>query len=358
MSCRCCWRVILLTILTANENKKMSEVHLFAGIDDGHRETKISLSNGIKLAIPSRAMSGLSNQISLNGSKSGVFAYQTSDGPYTLGDVESAEDTAYDEYPVSTQNRVIVAHALRQAGLGHLNTLDVVTGLPLKRYYLKGQPNQELIDAKKANLLNLDVKGMDGFQPAIIQRHDVLSEAVAAWVNYVLIRKDDGKLTIDRNRLEERTAIVDIGGRTLDIAVVRKWVLDGDRSTTDDIGMIKIITGLKDRLYDFFKGIELSDEQVEFALTKRTVKVRGQMYDVGHVVDDATLSVVNSIKATVKRHLQTARDIDNVFFVGGTSEYLRNYLNGWFEQQRIMQDPAFANADGMLKYSEFVMGRK
>ncbi|MBD8089337.1 ParM/StbA family protein [Pseudomonas fluorescens] len=336
----------------------MSETHLFAGIDDGHRETKIRLSNGVRLAISSRAMSGLSNQISLNGSKSGVYTYQTGEGPFSLGDVESAEDTAYDDYPVSAQNRVIVAHALRQAGLGHHNTLDVVTGLPLKRFYLKGQPNKDLIDSKKANLLNLDVKGLDGYQPAIIKRHDVLSEAIAAWVNYVLTRKDGGKIVIDRERVLERTALVDIGGRTLDIAVVRNWVLDGDRSTTDEIGMIKIISGVKERLYDFFKGVELSDEQVEFALNNRTVKVRGRMYDVGDVVDDATLSVVNSIKATVKRHLRTAQDIDNVFFLGGTTEYLKNHLNGWFEQQRVMEDPAFANAEGMLKYAEFVMGRK
>lgn len=336
----------------------MSENHLFAGIDDGHRETKIKLSNGVKVAISSRAMSGISNQISLNGSKSGVFSYQTDEGPFSLGSVESAEDTAYDEYPVSAQNRVIVAHALRQAGLGHTHTLDVITGLPLKRYYLKGQPNQALLDQKRANLLKTDVAGLDGYQPAVIKRHDVLSEAIAAWVSHVLVRKEDGKIVVDRDIVAERTALVDIGGRTLDIAVVKDWRLDGDRSTTDEIGMLKIISGLKERLYDFFQGLELSDEQVEFALTNRSVKVRGRLYDVGELVDDSTLSVVNSIKATVKRHLGTARDIDNVLFLGGTTEYIQPYLVGWFEQQRVMQDPAFANADGMLKYAELFMGRK
>lgn len=337
----------------------MSENHLFAGIDDGHRETKVRLSNGLKLSISSRAMSGLSNQISLNGSKSGVYSYDTQDGPFSVGSIEAAEDTAYDEYPISAQNRVIVAHALRQAGLNHNFTLDVVTGLPLKRFYLNGEPNKTLIDAKKKNLKIYDVKGMDGFAPAIIKRHDVLSEAIAAWVNYVLQRNPaDQKLFIDQERVLERTALIDIGGRTMDIAVVKNWVLDRDRSTTDDIGMIKIISGVKDRLFDFFKGVELSDEQLEHAVNNRVVKVRGKLYDVGDAVDSATLSVVNSIKATVKRHLQNAHDIDNVFFLGGTSEFLRPYLSDWFEQQQVMEDPAFANAEGMLKYAEFAMGRK
>lgn len=331
---------------------------IYAGIDDGHRELKARFSNGLSLTIPSRAASGAVNKISINGAKTSLYAYDTDEGPFTMGDVAHAEDTAYDQYPMSAQNRVIVAHALRMAGMTSENEILAVSGLPLKRYYLKGKPNSAVISAKKANLLKTDVRATDGYAAPRIVSHDVLSEGIAAWIGYVLQRGDDGKISIDRERLIERTAIVDIGGRTLDIAVVKNWELDGDRSGTEEIGMLSILNGVRERLSDDFDGLDLSDEQIEDALTHRSVKVYGQRHDVTDLVNASIMSTVNSLRSTIKRRLKEAGDIDNVFFVGGTTKFLEPHIDNWFKNQRIMDDPVFANADGMLKYAEMVMGKK
>jgi plasmid segregation protein ParM len=335
-----------------------SEALLFAGVDDGHRETKVVLSDGRKCIIPSRAMSGLSNRIAINGARNRVMSYQTDEGPFSAGAVEMAEDTGYDDYPTSAQNRVIVAHALRECGLDEHQSLSIVTGLPLKRFYLNGKPNAKLIAAKIENLMHNDVAGLDGYRPPAITKHQVVSEAIAAWVNYVLVRNAKGKLDIDHKRAARRTAIIDLGGRTLDIAVVNDWELDRDRSTTDEIGMITIIEGMRERLFDHFNGTELSDAQVEQSVRDRTVRVWGQDHDVGHILDQVIQGVVNSLKATIKRRLRNAQDIDSVFFLGGTSAFLQQHLQGWFPNQEMVEDPVFANAMGMLKYAEFVMGRK
>lgn len=337
----------------------MSEQNIiFAGIDDGHRDIKAIFSNGQRICIPSRAASGVINKISINGSQNGVFVYNTENGPYSMGEIEHADDTAYDDYPVSAQNRVMVAHALRVAGFGETYQVNAVTGLPLKRYYLKGKPNVTLIGAKKENLLRRDVVGIDGYRAAPIIKHDVVSEGIAAWISYILQRNEEGKVFVDRDRLMERTAIVDIGGHTLDIAVVRNWDLDGDRSGTEEIGMISIFEGVRERLSDEFDGLELSDEQVEQAVATKRIKVYGQYHDASAIVEASLLSTVNSLHSSIKRRLKQAGDIDNVFFVGGTSKFLEAHLQGWFKNQSLMVDPAFANADGMLKFAEFVMGKK
>lgn len=331
---------------------------IFAGIDDGHRELKAKFSTGLQLTIASRAASGIVNKISINGSKNSVYSYNTAEGPFSLGDIDNADDTAYDGYPVSAQNRVIVAHALRMAGLDDRNMINVVTGLPLKRYYLKGKPNAQIISAKKENLLKRDVQGLDGYKPAKIMKHDVLSEGIAAWISYILQRNEEGKVFVERERLMERTAIVDIGGRTLDIAVVKNWELDGDRSGTEEIGMISIINGARERLSDEFDGLDLSDEQVEQAIMTRRMKVYGQTHDVAGLVEASILSTVNGLRSNIKRRLKEAGDIDNVFFVGGTTKFLASHIQDWFKNQKIMDDPVYANADGMLKYAELVMGKK
>lgn len=331
---------------------------IFGGLDDGHRELKGSFSNGVKLIIPSRAMSGLSTRISINGGQNSIFSYNTSEGQFSMGDVEDAEDTAYDEYPFSAQNRVIVAHALRMAGFADQNNLGIVSGLPLKRFYLRGSPNKDVIRKKKLNLTKSDITGLDGYKPPKIIQHDVMAEAIAGWVNYIMQRDAAGKLYIDKQRVSKRTAIIDIGGRTLDIAVVKDWELDGARSTSDEIGMITIIEAMRERLYDLFEGVEPTDEMVEQAVKTGEVTAWGKVTVVRDIRDDVIMGVLNSLRATIKRRLRSAQDIDTVFFIGGTAKFLEKYLKGWFVNQVDVDDPVFANSDGMLKYAEYVMGRK
>jgi plasmid segregation protein ParM len=330
---------------------------VFAGVDDGHREIDVVLSTGFRNKTPSRAMSGLSNRISISGDRVSVFSYSTSEGQFSMGDVENGEDTAYDDYPFSAQNRVIVAHALRQANLPADTELYVVSGLPLKRFYLSGKPHKIVIDKKKANLTKHDVVGLDGFKPAKIVRHEVVAEAIAAWVNYVMVRKNDNSLYIDKERVAKRIAIIDVGGRTLDIAVVKDWDLDTSRSTSDEIGMITIIEGMRERLYDLFGGVQPTDEMVEQAVETGFVSAWGKLMNVKEIREDVIMSVVNSLRATIKRRLKSAQDIDSVFFIGGTAKFLEKYLNGWFPNQVVVDSPEYANAEGMLKYAEFVLGK-
>jgi plasmid segregation protein ParM len=331
---------------------------IYAGVDGGHREVKLTLSTGLRIMSSSSAMSGLSQRISLNGGKSRVFSYNTDDGPFTLGDIENAEDTAYDEYPYSAQNRAIVTHALRMAGLDSSHQLVTASGLPLKRFYVSNKPNVALIKQKKANLLRNDVTGLDGYAPPTIIKHEVMAEAVAGWVNYVVQRDAANKLYIDSERVKQRTAIVDIGGRTLDIAVVKDWDIDFSRSTTDNMGMITIINGIKDRLFDFFGGIEPTDEQVDQALKEGTVLHFGKVMNVNDLVESAVQAVVNSLRSTIKSKLKNAHDIHTIRFIGGTSKFLERHIKGWFENQQMSDNPAFENSDGMCKHAELVASLK
>lgn len=331
---------------------------IYLGMDDGHRDAKGTLSTGHRITIPSSAMSGLSKRISINGTKSRVFSYETADGQFSLGDIENAEDNAFDEYPYSAQNRAIVAHAMRVAGLDHTHQVVLVSGLPLKRFYLKGEPNKALIKLKKANLLRNDVVGLDGYKPPKIIRHDVLSEAIAGWVDYVIYRDESGRLVMDNDRVAQRTAIIDIGGRTTDIAVVKGWDLDFARSTTEDVGMITIVNAVKDSLYDVFDGNEPTDEQVKMAIDTGSVMFYGQPIDVQSLVNSAVVTTVNSLKSTIKAKLKNPHDIQSVRFIGGTSKFIESHIQDWFKNQIMAENAVHANADGMAKYAEFVMGTR
>jgi plasmid segregation protein ParM len=331
----------------------MSEKILSIGIDDGHSETKIILPNGRKFRIPSQATSGKVNVISINDSKEiDVIGYKTPEGSYIAGNIQHPDPTNFNDYPISVLNRVIVTHALCQAGLQNSGNLKVCTGLPLKRFYINGKPNKRLILNKMENLMLGDITPEIDFDFKIVD-HRVFSEGVSAWVDYIVKKDEKGTLIIDSDMLKKRIAIVDIGGRTLDVAVVSDWKLDADRSNTFSVGMLAIRNKIADEIYNDHE-VELTEEQMKSLLTTKRFKLYGREMDATVYIQEAEKQIVNTVKTQVLRLLGKASDIDEVLFVGGTSCYLEPYIAGWFPHQKIVKDAAFANARGFQKYMELM----
>lgn len=335
-------------------------VNVFCGVDDGYRETKIVTSTGQCIRIPSQAKAGEMNQISINGGEKTIFPYSTDDGDFIIGDITEADSTAFDEYPMSALNRVVVMHALRRAGLKGGDLAAIATGLPVKKYFLGSDLNRKLLKQKKANLLRNDVKEiinvagqktLDGGNLPQIIKHEIVSEGIAAWMDVVLQRDENGVIQFNKELARERIAIIDIGGRTTDIAVICNNNLDTARSSTLNVGMLNIENIVREEIYNNYE-IPPSLEQMTEVMENKRLKLWGEWQNVGQIVAAAEKSVVNSIKVECQRCLGKAADIDRVVFVGGTTKALEPYLEGWFRNQVIGEDPAFANARGMAKYIE------
>lgn len=327
------------------------------GADDGYDETKIALPNGECIRIPSLAKSGISDMISVDESESKVFIYDTSDGSFTTGQVLESDSTSFDEYPVSAMNRVIVSHALRVAGLDASHKLTICSGLPLKRIYRASTLNKPLIASKTNNLLANDVSAKDGYKLPVVSKHRVLAEGLAAWFDYVIERNEEGQLSRNIDSYQKRTAIIDIGGRTTDIAVVQSGTLDYERSSTILAGMLSVKERIRESVYDEFDGIELTNEQLFTALHENRIKLWGQWENVSSIVNMAQEEVSKRIYAESMRKLKKAADIDDVIFVGGTVNKFEPLLANWFRNQRIAEEPAFANARGMQKFTELMLSQ-
>jgi plasmid segregation protein ParM len=55
-----------------------------------------------------------------------------------------------------------------------------------------------------------------------------------------------------------------------------------------------------------------------------------------------------------RRQLGRAIELDRVLLVGGGTVALAEHMSDWFPNQLIAEQPAFANARGMLKYLQYV----
>lgn len=323
------------------------------GVDDGYAEIKIFTPDGRAFALPSRAMAGTLNRIAINGSEVKIFAYSAPEGRFVAGDIDRADPTNYDGYPVSAHNRVLVMHALLRAGFGG-QAVSICTGLPVKTFYRGTRINKEAVKAKRNNLLINNVVADNQEAMPIIVGHQVISEAIAAWVDYVVQPEKGGKLVVSGELAKRRVAVIDIGGRTTDTAVIRDWELDISRSSTIEAGMLNVYEGIREGVRDEF-GVEVDDQQIIEAAKTNTVTLWGKPRDVASVVAMAKEVAINHIRSEVMRRLGKGADIDVVLFVGGGVLSFGHLIQGWFPHQVIGDNPAFCNARGMQKFTQLAV---
>ena len=67
--------------------------------------------------------------------------------------------------------------------------------------------------------------------------------------------------------------------------------------------------------------------------------------------------LVERLYVETRRQLGRGIELDRVLFVGGGAVALADHITDWFPNQLIAEQPAFANARGMLKYLQFVCER-
>jgi plasmid segregation protein ParM len=333
-----------------------------AGVDDGYAFTKVALPNGRLIAVPSRVRTGTAGVTWMRDDEHKIFEYETDGGRYAVGSVDG-EPTQYDEFPGSAMNRVLVQHALQQAGLAG-RSVDMVTGLPIAAFYRRdGQQRCQAIQ-KKRDSLRVPVEAVRGQyagqtasgsnpRKASIAYHEVIPEALAAWYDHVIVMGDDG-VTLEENRVNAPIAIVDIGGRTTDFVVVQDQGIVHRSSGSLGRGMLDVYAKVREAIEQQFDLGELGEQTISRAVETLKLRLHGKDHDVSTLVSAATRELVEQLYSETRRKLGLGAELDEVVFVGGGSEALRDDIANWFPNQLIAEHAAFANARGMLKYLQFV----
>ena len=327
-----------------------AQAPVHVGIDDGYACTKVATPDGRLLSIPSTARIGHSNVSWLRKARQKIFEYQTDDTVYSVGDVD-AVSTRFDGYATSGLNRAIVQHGLQTAGLGG-RSISAVSGMPVNRYYRStGVCRESDISAKRENLL-VPVSPKNGSPAANVTEHRVIPEALAAWYDYVIVEKK-GVASIDSERANAPIAVVDIGGRTTDTVVVREQGVLHGATGSFDLGLLDAQRTLADALDARF-DLRSDRRLLRAAFQHQTLRLYGRDHDVSGEVHAACQDLVQQLYGEVRRQLGSGADLDCVLFVGGGALALRDYIDDWYPNQVIADQPAFANARGMLKYLRHV----
>ncbi len=323
---------------------------VLVGLDDGYALTKVALPGDRLTVIPSRARVGPSGVTAVLQGGPRIFEYETGDTVYSAGAVDGAP-THFEGYAWSGLNRVIVQHALQQAGLAG-RTVHAVSGLPVSAFYRKSGALREERINKKRDSLKKAVRPLSA-RPAEIAFHEVIPEALAAWYDHVIVERGD-EAAVDKERLSTPIAIVDIGGRTTDYVVVQDQGIVHASSGSLPCGMLDVRQRVADGIQERFDLEKLSEPRVTGAIERKTVRLQGQDHDIASLVDAAKCEVVERIHAETRRKLGLGTELDCVLFAGGGAVALAGHIRGWFPHQLISEHAAFANARGMLKYLRYV----
>lgn len=358
----------------ATQDDNIEEARLVpVGVDDGHFANKTCAGPDLYFSTPSRAWPGRLNTAEFNnaGSSDHDLLYETAPGEIVTitanNAVAKSMDTRMEDYPTSGVNRALVAYSLKQAGFTDEHSLYLVTGLPVNRYYVNGVKNDSLIEAKRKNLLRkvktAETHGPNGVSVpgrdlAYVGRHDVISEAVAAYMDALL--DFDGNQNEDFAEMSQDVPIpvVDLGGKTLDIAVVKEGGtgLYDNLSGTADIGALNLYDQIDQDLRARF---DISEE-VPYIYRQRAIQtgtylLYGERHDVTDLIEKALSQFAEQVGFEVSRKLGDASQFGSkVIFVGGGSILLRNHLHLVFPKLptkaiHIPDNPEFANARGMYK---------
>lgn len=340
------------------QNEKQTQAVRYVGADDGHFGIKLVVDDGQRLYIPSRLALGA--QVISIGTEADDNMYATEDGTtYTVSADLPHIDTRFGDYGLSDINRVLVNHALIKAGLGG-QEVRLVTGLPVADYFTGNVPNETFIEKKVKSLTDHTVRNMNpAVKCAAIKGHSVVSEAIAAFFD--LLIDDGGNINVD---IQDMVAsgpigIIDIGGKTTDCAVIINGgkSVDGSRSGTAKLGALSLNDALDVRLKQKFELDSLTPARVEKAVESGKLRIFQKDEDVSALVLEEKTALATQIISEIKRKFRDASDLEGVFFVGGGSLLLKDQLASLYPHARIVPDPQFANARGMLKVAKYIKGR-
>jgi len=328
---------------------------LVVAVDDGYARTKVCVpqigaGDALWGSVPiikefgTVITRGVSATSSADGTESGTWV---ADGQQFSVDEYVAGDTvATDDYHWSAMNRVLVNHYLVQCGLSAVDIDLLVVGLPMSQFYTPTGKRSDVVDKKITSLMRPVIPVGETKQPARIKEVKVVPQGRSALFDHVV-----GWDLKAKGRFQERTAIIDIGGRTTDLA----YILNGQKndvlnSGSIQIGVLDVLGHVNTGLMDHFdRPSKFPPQLLNRALRERRVDMNGARHDVSDIVDAAIELVVSRLIGEIRATIKDADIADEIIIVGGGAAVFGSALRKSYPGALIPDDPSWANVRGFWK---------
>lgn len=321
-------------------------------IDDGFDFTKaVTRSKGAR--IPTAYTVNPSAKVAVMGSGHDTeHVYEIEGVRYAVGPNVAGSDTRFEEFPYHPANLAVAMDAIRRV-VEPGARVHVIAGVPLNRFYMPSGDINGSVPSKKTQSWSRTVRSLRG--PALPQicKVAVIAEAVAAWFDFVI---DRNFVTRDEV-VNDFMAVVDIGGRTTDIAVFQDASINMELSGTLDSGVLEIQKRVMDILSVRFPGTRFPRALLMDAVKFGEARLGTGAIDISEDVLDGQRSLAANIELFMRAKFGNQMPLmKRVLFVGGGADALKYELVKRFPRAVFAEDAQMANARGMLKFGVTVAG--
>lgn len=155
----------------------------------------------------------------------------------------------------------------------------------------------------------------------------VYPEGFAAYINLVM---DNNLNIINRDLVDKRIIIQDIGGLSTDVAVIKNRNVDDDKAQGFNIGVAESLEEIREEIRSRH-GVELDSRRdiVEIITRKNDrnhIMVKGSRTSVHDIVDRVLLELAKKQYRHLRNTWQKNSQTEICYFVGGGSMVLKEYL--------------------------------
>ena len=204
---------------------------------------------------------------------------------------------------------------------------QVVCGLPINQYKSNKDKLEELIANNKMKAIKINGK----FREIIISDFKVYPEGIGAYYN--LDNKED-------------VILVDIGGRTTDIAYISNN--KHHSSNTVAVGTLNIYKQVADILNSNY-SLDTDIQAVDRIMERGILKVDNREVDLRFITG---ILKNNFLKIKEALDFNFPARTENIILVGGGAKLFAKAFKKRYENCEIAEEPVFANALGFRKVGE------
>ncbi|WP_026960453.1 ParM/StbA family protein [Aliagarivorans taiwanensis] len=339
-------------------------------IDDGHFNTKgVILKDGHlhRFCRPTLISEGLN--CGLEGFQdlaNGEYGYHTlvddEECYFTVMDAERHGQRYYKtgnlNYQTSAANRVMIHHMANVMGLNAPNNI-LCTSTPIERYIVNGEVNRGYLSNRTKNITQPVQCHNGAIQlKSPISEHTEMPEGYAAYFDMLIkMNISNGRVTsFTKNELvaTQDLLFIDIGGQSIDIAIVSRNKLTADSFSIEESGMLAIHDFLRSALRDYRSSYATAELNRIIQTRKFQPSLSSEnVVDVSDVVNKAIHSTLTSALTRIE-HSINFNDYHGVYGLGGAMDLIGKEIQARIPNLTIMDDPLFANSIGALKYLEVI----
>jgi plasmid segregation protein ParM len=199
--------------------------------------------------------------------------------------------------------------------------IAVVTGLPISTYRQKADELERLL-RDRHSFIAIGADGTRARRVIEIRDVKVIPQPFGSMYDMVL---DDAGSVGDRQLLQQKVGIVDVGFRTSDLTVSDRGTFLERASISTETGVGRAFATIAGKIREK-SGVSVELYRLYEAMDEGRIKIRGESFDLSKLIEHVLTQLATDIASDANRLWADEWDMDAIVITGGGGAVLAPYL--------------------------------